>query len=478
MDFFSFQERMKKPAGDAAAGAGAKKTAREVLTVSQLTSQIEKSIKKTFASSVEVQGEVSNLRRAQSGHMYFSLKDPHNCIDCVMWASDADGLKFEPDDGMALVVAGRVGIYGPQSRYQIQVTRLTPMGQGALELAFRQLCEKLKQEGLFEAERKKTLPAYPSRIALVTSKEGAAVQDMLKVLRRFPWLKLMIYHVPVQGDGAAERIALAIGEINRFAPRIGGIDVILLGRGGGSLEDLWEFNQELVARAIVASRIPIITGIGHEVDVSIADLAADYHAHTPTEAAQVATANWRNARATLEAAELRLRREMKAKLDDCRRRLIAVERHEVFRRPLERIQLARQRLDDRQRALLLAMSNRVRVWGQRVIRLGSRLQERHPRHALALARQRNETILRRLSRGMEQMVLLRRRTMEALQGRLVALAPSEVLRRGYSITTIKKSGAILRSARQVKEGDRIVTRLADGTSESIVQDTRQMGLFE
>jgi exodeoxyribonuclease VII large subunit len=158
--------------------------------------------------------------------------------------------------------------------------------------------------------------------------------------------------------------------------------------------------------------------------------------------------------------------------------LIAVERHEVFRRPLERIQLARQRLDDRQRALLMAMGHRVRIWGHRVIRLGGRLQERHPRHALALARQRNEAILRRLSRGMEQMVLLRRRTMEALEGRLVALAPSEVLRRGYSITTIKKSGVILRSARQVKEGDRIVTRLADGASESIVQDTRQMGLFE
>jgi exodeoxyribonuclease VII large subunit len=478
MDFFSFQERIKKPAGDAAASAGAKKTPREVLTVSQLTSQIERSIKKTFPSSLEVQGEVSNLRRAQSGHLYFSLKDPHNCIECVMWASDADGLKFEPDDGMELVVAGRVGIYGPQSRYQIQVTRLTPLGQGALELAFRQLCEKLKQEGLFETERKKPLPAHPSRIALVTSREGAAVQDMLKVLRRFPWLKLMIYHVPVQGDGAAERIALAIGEINRSAARLGGVDVILLGRGGGSLEDLWGFNEEMVARAIVASKIPIITGIGHEVDVTIADLAADYHAHTPTEAAQVATANWRNARGTLEAAEIRLRREMRTKLEECRRRLMSVERHEIFRRPLERIQQARQRLDDRQRALVMVIGNRLRLWGQRLGKMGSRLQERHPRHALALLRQRCDVIGQRMTRGMEQLILRRRGRMEALTGQLRALAPTEVLRRGYSITTIKKSGIILRSTAQVKAGDRLITRVADGTSESIVRDTRQMSLFE
>ena len=169
------------------------------------------------------------------------------------------------------------------------------------------------------------------RIALITSKEGAAVADMLKVLRRFSWLKLMIYHVPVQGDGAAERIALAIGEVNRMSSRLGGIDVILLARGGGSLEDLWEFNAELLARAIVSSKIPIVTGIGHEIDISIADLAADYHAHTPTEAAQVVTAHWRTARGELEAANLRLRREIRTRFDDCRRRLIAVQRHETFR---------------------------------------------------------------------------------------------------------------------------------------------------
>src|SRR5688572_1957981 len=168
MDFFSFQEQMKKPQ----AGAPAKKAPAKVLTVSQLTAQIERAIKSALPSILEVQGEVSNLKRAQSGHLYFSLKDKHSCIDCVMWSSDADGLKFDPEDGMELIVGGRIGIYGPQSKYQIQVARLSPVGQGALELAFRQLCEKLKKEGLFEKERKKPLPAYPQRIVLLTSKEG------------------------------------------------------------------------------------------------------------------------------------------------------------------------------------------------------------------------------------------------------------------------------------------------------------------
>jgi exodeoxyribonuclease VII large subunit len=464
---------MKKAPADAA-----RKTPRQILTVSQVTAQIERCVKKTFPSILEVQGEVSNLRFAQSGHLYFSLKDPHNCIDCVMWSSDADGLKFEPQDGMELIVGGRIAIYGPQSKYQIQVSRLSPVGQGALELAFRQLCEKLRKEGLFEKERKKPLPAYPTRIVLVTSKEGAAIADMLKVLRRFCWLKLMVAHVPVQGEGAADRIANAIGFINRSAQQVGGVDVILLARGGGSLEDLWEFNAETLARAIVASKIPIITGIGHEVDVSIADLAADYHAHTPTEAAQVVTAHWRTARDDIEAILLRLRREMEDKFDDCRRRLLSVQRHEIFRRPLERIQHARQRLDDRQRALLLTLTHRLNAAAQRLVRLSGRLQARHPRHALALAKQRNDAIAQRLSRAMTQMIQRRRARLDALHGRLTALAPTEVLKRGYSITTLKKSGAIIRTATQVKEGDRIVTRLSDGTSESIVQDTRQLGLFE
>ena len=280
------------------------------------------------------------------------LKDPGACVDCVIFKSDAQRLKFKPADGMELLAGGRVGIYAQRGRYQLYVSSLSPIGQGALELAFQQLRAKLQAEGLFAPERKKPLPAFPINIVLVTSRQTAALQDMLKVLRRFPFLQLSVFHVPVQGEGAGEKIAEALGLLNRQAAkgkRV--VDVMLLGRGGGSLEDLWAFNEEVVARAIAKSAIPIVTGVGHEVDVSISDLVADYHAHTPTEAAQVIVAQWRNAPDAIDTIVLRSRRALRQSLTDARQRLSAIERHEVFRRPTDRIDQIRQLLDDRQRTL-------------------------------------------------------------------------------------------------------------------------------
>ena len=264
---------------------GAKPQAGEegAISVSQLTAVIDRAIKAGVPGSVLVKGEVSNFKaHAASGHLYFTLKDATACINCVMWKSDAARVKFRPTDGMELLTGGRVAVYAEQGKYQLYVTSLRPIGQGALELALRQLRARLEAEGLFAAARKKPLPPYPLNIALVTSRQTAALQDMLKVLRRFPWLRLSLFHAPVQGDGAGERIADAIAQLN--ASRDRPTDVLLLARGGGSLEDLWAFNEEVVARAIAASRIPVVTGIGHEIDVSIADLVADHHAHTPTEA--------------------------------------------------------------------------------------------------------------------------------------------------------------------------------------------------
>jgi exodeoxyribonuclease VII large subunit len=480
MDFFSFQEKIKKPSAPSAPQPS--RQPRDVMTVSQLASQITSSIQKLFPSILNVQGEVSNcqLNRA-SGILYFDLKDQANCIRCVMYSSDVQRLAFMPKDGMEVVASGRVMVYASRSQYQLKLVRLSPIGQGALELAFRQLKEKLEREGLFADDRKKPLPPYPSRIVLVTSPQAAGAKDMLKVLRRFPWLSVMFYPVPVQGEGAAERIADALADLNRNAAKLG-IDLLLLGRGGGSLEDLWEFNQELLARAIVASRIPIITGIGHDVDVTIADLAADYHAHTPTEAAQIATGQWRNARPHLESLDARLKREFRRSFDDLRRRLETVKRHEIFRRPLERINASRQRLDDRQRALTFAVSNRIRNTAHRLTRISARLAAHHPRHTLALARQHQTVLSQRLRRALDQLITHRRSQLEALHGQLNALSPLEVLRRGYSITTLKKTGQILRDPSQVKRGDRILTRLADGTTESTISDTAppnpQLPLFD
>lgn len=480
-DFFEFMEKVarRKTNGSATATAVEPAATGGPLTVSQLTSQIDRALKDSFPHSVLVRGEMSNFNNHRSsGHLYFTLKDPGACLDCVMFKSDAARLKFTPEDGIEVLVSGRVGVYMQKGKYQLYVTRIEPLGKGALELAFRQLCAKLDAEGLFAPERKKLIPAYPQRIAIVTSTHTAALQDMLKVLTRFAWLRIMICHVPVQGDGSAERIASVLADLNRRSADLGGIDVILLGRGGGSLEDLWEFNEEIVARAIVASRTPIVTGIGHEIDVSIADLAADYHAHTPTEAAQVVTANWRTAREAVEQAGLRLRRELEQLLEAARQRLAQIERHEIFRRPLDRINAARQLLDDRQRALALAMSAHLRIWQDRLSRFATTLGEHHPRHRVELHRQQLSTITRRLDLAIVNIQQRRRREVNALAAHLNAVGPQQVLNRGYSITTLKKTGAVVRSASQVKPGERLLTRLAEGTIESTVEDSAQLKLFE
>jgi exodeoxyribonuclease VII large subunit len=256
------------------------------------------------------------------------------------------------------------------------------------------------------------------------------------------------------------------------------IDLILLGRGGGSLEDMWEFNEEVLARAICASRIPIVTGIGHEIDVSIADLAADHHAHTPTEAAQVAIGSWRTAAATLDAARQRLAREMQGAFQHARQRLLQIERHELFRRPLDRVNQLRQLIDDRQRSLDLAAATRLRQWRERVLRLDARLRERHPRHLTALASQRLTALTARLKRATAQSLQSQTRRIDLLATRLHAINPAEVLKRGYSLTTHKKTGQIIKDPSQVKPGDTVLTRLANGQIESKVQDARQLKLFE
>lgn len=447
------------------------------LTVSQLTARIDRVLKAGIPGTICVRGEVSNYRlHGASGHAYFTLKDASACIDCVMFRSEVATLRFAPADGLDLVATGRISVYAQRGKYQITVSALEPLGQGALELARRQIQEKLAAEGLFDPERKRPLPRYPRRVVLVTSTGTAAVQDMLKVLRRFPFLEVAIYHVPVQGDGSAEKIAAALGALNRSAR--GGHDLILLGRGGGSLEDLWEFNEEVLVRAVAASRIPVITGIGHEIDVSIADLAADYHAHTPTEAAQVATAHWRTARELIDGSVFRLGREMRNVLRQARQRLAQIERHEAFRRPLDRVNALRQRLDDRQRDMTLAVGERVRVIRDRVARLEARLRERHPRHLAALHGERLTAQAQRLERSAGQAVEAQKRRIDVLAARLHCISPQEVLKRGYSMTVHKKTGKVIRDPAEVRAGEVLVTRLANGQIESRVEDARQLKLFD
>jgi exodeoxyribonuclease VII large subunit len=514
-NFFEFQQQLRKPRGEPAATSAAGDTG---ITVSELTAKITRVLNGGMPASVLVRGEVSNFKpHRASGHLYFTLKDADACIDCAMFRSEAARLKFEPADGMELLAGGRVGVYAARGKYQLYVNTLRPLGQGALELAFQQVRRKLEAEGLFAPERKKLLPAYPLRIAIITSREAAALQDILKILNRFPWLRVRLCPVPVQGDGAAAKIAAAIKGFSA-----GDADLILLTRGGGSLEDLWAFNEEVVARAIVGSGIPVVTGIGHEVDVSIADLVADHHAHTPTEAAQVITAQWRGIFEQLDASSIRLARALRTVISDCRQRLRGVERHEAFRRPMDRVNSLRQLLDDRQRtmqvaeerlirqkqgrlqdagsrierflpAVLLrfrdrlnerrqqfdrALTRRLREVRERLISGVSRLAEVHPRLKIRLAAQRVESFHERLDRASLQNLQARRQGLDAMARQLEAISPQAVLRRGYTITLRKKGELPLRSAGEVKLGDKLLTRFADGEVESIAQDSKQLSLFD
>ena len=249
----------------------------EILTVAELTWRIRALLEEEF-DQVTVVGEVSGLKRPRSGHLYFELKDPEARLSAVIWRSTAARLRFELEDGMEIIATGRISVYGPRGSYQLIVDSLKPKGLGALQLAFLKLREKLEKEGLFRPEAKKPLPLLPACVGVVTSPSGAAIRDILTVIaRRFPPAHIVLRPVRVQGEGAAEEIARAIAEFNDW----GGADVLIVGRGGGSYEDLWAFNEEVVARAIHASRIPIISAVGHEIDVTIADLVADRRALTP-----------------------------------------------------------------------------------------------------------------------------------------------------------------------------------------------------
>lgn len=485
-NFFEFRAKMtaasrvKKSAaaGDAAPGADAKVKA-QAWSVSELTERIDHAIQSGLPATVHVRGEVSNanLHRG-SGHLYFTLKDDVACIDCVMWRSDVARLKVKIADGMELLATGTIKVYPDRGRYQLYARSLQPVGVGALELAFRQLHAKLLAEGLFDSARRKPIPLYPSRITIVTSRQTAALQDVLKVLRRFPWLNLCVYHVPVQGDGAGQKIADAISHLNRCQAMLGGCDAILLVRGGGSLEDLWAFNEECVARAMAASMVPIVTGIGHEVDTSIADLVADYHAHTPTEAAQVISARWRVAREMVDSASLRIGRGLQNVLREARHRLNTIERHETFRRPFERINQFRQRLDDRELSLVVGLGARLRRAFNGLSSLSGLLAQRHPRHRVRLSSLKIVAVEQRLNHAMLASLKERMTHLDQTERHLRAVGPQQVLARGYSITMRKKDGSILRSAKDIKAGERIATRLSDGTIESIADDANQPRLFE
>jgi exodeoxyribonuclease VII large subunit len=397
--------------------------AARVLSVYELTTQVKDLLETTFPA-VWVSGEISNFSRPSSGHCYFTLKDDRAQMRAVMWRGTASRLKFDPHDGLEVICYGGLDLYAPRGSYQLVVTKLEPKGIGALELALRKLKEKLAAEGLFDKARKRPLPKFPRRIAFVTSPTGAAVRDFLEVLRR-RWSGAEVIIVParVQGDGAAREIATAIERVNRHLPDV---DVLVVGRGGGSLEDLWCFNEEVLVRAVAASRIPTVSAVGHEIDVTLCDFAADVRALTPSEAAELIVPAQEAIVAALLDRRQRMIAALRTKAANGRRRLLQLAERNAFRRPHDRLRERAQRLDE--------------LWA-------------------------------RAGRGFKHRLAIERSRLQGFAGKLESLSPLQVLSRGYSVTQRADDGRVVRRAEELQDGDLLRTRLAEGEVLSRVESS-------
>jgi exodeoxyribonuclease VII large subunit len=472
-------------------GAGqAGRRARQPMSVSLLVARVKQALADAMPETVTVVGELSNVKRHDSGHVYFRLKDAKCAIDAVMFRGPAGELKFTPADGLEVVVEGRVDVYDARGQLQLYVERMTPLGAGSLELAFRQLKEKLQAEGLFDAAHKKPIPRFPRSVGVITSQTGAAVRDVSRTLRR-RWPAAGVYLLPtaVQGDGAAGQIAECIRLMDASASRLG-IDTIIVARGGGSLEDLWAFNEEAVARAVFAAGTPIISGVGHEVDVTICDLVADVRAATPTAAAELAVPDASAVRGWLSQAATRATRRMRRRMDEARLSLESIGRSAVFRDPLGRVRTGMQRVDEFAHRLRGGVRHRVAEARRRIEPPAARLAALHParlwdrgaakvgglldrlRWALGGRSKRAGDALagaagRLAAASPVNRIRLARQQIDAAARQLDAMSYRRVLHRGFSVTR-SKAGRILRAASEVLAGETIETELADGRLSSKV----------
>jgi len=429
----------------------------DIWSVSQLNREARFALEQGFPA-LWIEGEISNLARPASGHLYFSLKDDKAQVRCAMFRPQQRSVRFQPENGNKVLVRARVGIYEVRGEFQLRIEHMEPAGEGALQRAFEELKQKLAKEGLFDEALKRPLPALPRRIGGITSPSGAAIRDILTTLaRRFPLAPVIVYPVPVQGEGAAQRIAHMLGLAGRRAET----DVLILARGGGSLEDLWSFNEEIVARAIRDCPIPVVSGVGHEVDFTIADLAADYRAPTPTGAAEAITPDSAEWKQRLVQDQARLGRAMGQTLDRAAKRHQDLEKRLQLRHPGQLLRQQGQRLDELEmRARRLIRQDLVQR-RQYLAHLQARLQPCNPARGLRRARETVVALERRLQRAIRQDLDKRQQTIQGAARALNTVSPLATLDRGYAIVERPESG-IIRHADEVMVGDTIRARLAKG----------------
>ncbi len=494
------------------------------MTVSQVTALVKRVIGDGVPSPIHIVGEVSNFTRHKSGHVYFTLKDETSELSCVMWRATAQRLKFDPQNGLEVVASGEIDVYARTGRYQLYARKLEPRGVGALELAFRQLHQKLKAEGLFEAAGKRKIPTCPAHVAVITSPTGAAVRDILQTIRRrFPCVTVSVFPVTVQGERAAGEIVAALDCLNACNDRLR-INVIIVGRGGGSLEDLWAFNEERVARAIHRSRIPIISAVGHETDVTISDVVADLRAATPTAAAELAVPVRSELLEDLHHHSVRLSRTIQHRLTLCSHSLASLTERELFRKPLHLVRQQAEGLDQTRLRLDHAVQGKLHGRMQVLARLQNSLALIEPSRFISDLRDRMRTRLHRLRMAIQRRMQSGERRLHETENRLVRISPEKAMRlseqrlksaadrlhggaavlfercgrqlgsldrqlqsvsyrrtlaRGYSVTRSTETGKLVASAAEVGAGDVVETETTDGRFHSTVNGARkeQMKLF-
>jgi len=393
---------------------------KKIYSISEITRKI-KLLLENAIPTVWLEGEISNFKRHSSGHMYFVLKDENSQISCVMWRGRNSGLYFTPQDGMKVQARGNVTVYEKRGNYQFEVLQMQPAGIGELQMAFEQLKQKLKGEGLFDEKHKKKIPLYPEKIGIVTSPTGAAIRDLVSVIqRRFPSVQLILNPVRVQGEAAAEEIARAIEEFNEY----GDVDVLIVGRGGGSLEDLWPFNEEVVARAIFRSEIPVISAVGHEIDFGISDFVADLRAPTPSAAAELVVRNREELLQEIQHLAQKMFRRIYNQMNAYKEKVNYLTNSYALRRPLDVIKQYFQRVDELSKTLETNYLHRIEM---------------------------------------------RRGQVESLQKQLTSLNPKSILKRGYSICFREETGEIVRESLQLSEEDGLHIQFYRGGAESVVK---------
>ena len=452
----------------------APKTAqRRVWKVSELTGQLRVEVERSF-SDLWVEGEISDLRPAASGHLYFTIKDESAQVSVVMFRRQAGLLRFRPNDGLHVLLRGRLSVYEQRGSVQIVAEHLEAMGVGSLQLAFEQLKRQLQREGLFDAERKRPLPAFPRCIGIVTSPTGAVIRDFLNVAgRRHSALQVLLYPALVQGDAAAAEVAAGIVHFNRTRD----VDVIVIARGGGSLEDLAPFNSESLARAIAASELPVVSAVGHETDFTIADFVADLRAPTPSAAAELITGAQHRIEEEIEELSQRIHRAARYALIQARERLARLSAPAALARLQDGLNRRQQRLDELSFRMETTLRRHLQRSGQQVQQASASLIRHDVTHRLKLSDERLGSLTARLTQAQHATVATHHARLAALERNLAALSPLGVLRRGYALVYDER-GILLRNASDAQPGQLLNTRLAQGSVQSRVTQTSQEQIEE